>query len=43
MRQGFSATGTPDVYFNENLFRGNWPPDELHLPRVYASQFESSR
>jgi hypothetical protein len=43
MREGFSATGTPDVYFNENLFRGNWPPDELHLPRVYASQFESSR
>jgi hypothetical protein len=43
MRAGYNSTGTPDVYFNEALFRGNWPPDDMHLARVYATQMNSGR
>jgi hypothetical protein len=33
--------GTPDVYFDERLIKGNWPPPELNLPRTAISFWQS--
>ena len=41
MKAGFEATGTPDVYFNEAILRGNWPPPDMNLARVYISFVEA--
>lgn len=41
MRQGFEATGTPDVWFNHGLQTGDWPPPEMQIPRVYVSQMDT--
>lgn len=40
-KAGFTATGTPDIHFNEGLILGDWPPPEMKIPRVYASQVET--
>jgi hypothetical protein len=38
---GAGAAGTPDVFFDERLIKGQWPPKELRLPRVYVSEWET--
>lgn len=40
MKGGFSATGTPDIWFNEGLHLGDWPPPEMRIPRVYISHWD---
>ena len=40
MKSGFTATGSPDVYFNEGLVLGDWPPAEMQIPRVYVSHVD---
>lgn len=37
MRGGYSGTGSVDVWFNEDLVKGNFPDKTWKLPRVYAS------
>lgn len=37
MRGGYSGTGSPDIWFNEDLVKGNFPDASWRLPRVYAS------
>ncbi|HUF17869.1 MAG TPA: pilus assembly PilX N-terminal domain-containing protein [Thermoanaerobaculia bacterium] len=32
-----SGTGTPEVWFDERLIKGDWPPPEFNFPRVYIS------
>jgi hypothetical protein len=39
-RAGFSATGSPDIYFNEGLLLGDWPPPDMKIPRVYVSHLD---
>jgi len=34
MREGFSATGSPEIWFDESLAKGAWPPRHFRLPRV---------
>ncbi len=41
MKAGFTATGTPDIWFNEAVLLGDWPPPEFKIPRVYVSQVET--
>lgn len=36
-RDGFVATGSPDVWFNAEIYRGNFPFSVWDLPRVYVS------
>jgi hypothetical protein len=31
------ATGTAEVWFDERLIKGDWPPPEFNFPRVYIS------
>ena len=40
MKGGFQATGSPDVWFNEGLVLGDWPPATMQIPRVYVSHFD---
>lgn len=40
MRTGFESTGTPNIYFNEGLVLGDWPPPEMRIPRVYVSHLD---
>jgi hypothetical protein len=35
------ATGTPDVYFDEKLIKGEWPPGRFGFPRVYISSLQT--
>jgi hypothetical protein len=42
MKAGFHATGTPDIYFNEGLLLGDFPPPEMKIPRVYVSQVDTA-
>ncbi|MBI3448522.1 MAG: hypothetical protein HY049_06370 [Acidobacteria bacterium] len=35
------STGSPDVYFDERLIKGGWPPPEINLPRTTLSFWES--
>ncbi len=37
MRKGYAGTGSVDVWFNEGLIKGDFPPKAWKLPRVYAS------
>ena len=41
MKTGFNATGTPDIFYNEGIALGDFPPPEMKIPRVYASQVET--
>lgn len=41
MKGGFEATGTPDIYFNEAIALGDFPPAEMRIPRVYSSQVKT--
>jgi hypothetical protein len=34
MREEFSATGNPQIWFDETLVKGTWPPSQFRLPRV---------
>ena len=36
-RAGFNATGSPNIYFNAEILRGNFPFNEWNLPRVYIT------
>ncbi|HEX3583688.1 MAG TPA: pilus assembly PilX N-terminal domain-containing protein [Thermoanaerobaculia bacterium] len=36
--QGTSPKGTPDIYFDERLIKGGWPPAGVNFPRVMVSQ-----
>ncbi|MHB0969306.1 MAG: pilus assembly PilX family protein [Thermoanaerobaculia bacterium] len=31
------GTGTPEVWFDEKLVKGDWPPPSMPIPRVYIS------
>src|SRR5205823_3184190 len=31
---GNGGGGTPDIYFDERIIKGTWPPSELGLPRT---------
>lgn len=41
MKGGFTATGTPNIFFNEAIALGDWPPAEMKIPRVYASHINT--
>ena len=43
MRAGFIAGGTVDFYFDERIARGEFPPAEWGLPRVYVSQTDTGK
>lgn len=36
-----SVAGTPEIYFDERLIKGKWPPDDLDIPRVYISSMQT--
>lgn len=40
-KAGFNVTGTPNVYFNEGLVLGDFPPASMRIPRVYTSQVQT--
>ena len=40
-RQGFQATGSPSIWFNPDIMRGNFPFPEWNFPRVYVSQLDT--
>jgi hypothetical protein len=35
------SAGTPDVFFDERLVKGEWPPPEYELPRVIITSWET--
>jgi hypothetical protein len=37
MRKGYASTGSVEVWFNEALVNGNWPPPTWKLPRVFPT------
>lgn len=41
MKGGFEATGTPNIYFNEGIALGDFPPAAMRIPRVYSSQVQT--
>ncbi len=36
-----SVAGTPEIYFDERLVKGKWPPADLDIPRVYISSMQT--
>ncbi len=42
MKQGYSSTGSLDIWFNEGLLNGTWPPSSWKLPRIYPSSVETN-
>ncbi|HEX7136807.1 MAG TPA: hypothetical protein VF219_03135, partial [Vicinamibacterales bacterium] len=36
--QDTNPKGTPDIYFDERLIKGGWPPPGVNFPRVMISQ-----
>ena len=40
MKEGFAATGSPNIFYNEGLVLGDWPPAEMLIPRVYVSHVD---
>ncbi|MFN2441501.1 MAG: hypothetical protein ABR517_02335 [Thermoanaerobaculia bacterium] len=36
-----SKAGTPDVWFDERLIKGDWPPPEFNFPRVYVAALQT--
>jgi hypothetical protein len=43
IRQAFNNKGTPDVWFDEKLVKGAWPPKSFNFPRVYVSAEETDQ
>lgn len=41
IRQQFDNKGTPNVWFDEKLIKGDWPPKSFNFPRVYVSTVET--
>jgi hypothetical protein len=39
MRTEYAATGSVDVWFDEGLIKGQWPPKEFNLPRAAISSW----
>ncbi|HWS71090.1 MAG TPA: hypothetical protein VN605_03205, partial [Thermoanaerobaculia bacterium] len=37
IRKDFDNAGNPDVWFDEKLIKGDWPPKSFNFPRVYIS------
>jgi hypothetical protein len=37
IRKDFDNAGNPDVWFDEKLIKGDWPPKSFNFPRVYVS------
>ncbi len=35
------SAGTPDLYWDESIARGEWPPEDWELPRVIISRWET--
>jgi len=33
--------GTPELYFDESLIKGNWPRKGMNLPRVVVSAWQT--
>lgn len=42
IRQAFTSKGTPNVWFDEKLVKGEWPPSTMKFPRVYVSTEETT-
>jgi len=42
MRRSYDASGSLEVWFNEGLVKGDFPPVEWDLPRVYATAREQN-
>ena len=38
-----SDSGTPNVWFDEKLIKGDWPPSSFGLPRVYISSVQTDQ
>jgi hypothetical protein len=36
-----AVAGTPEIYFDERLIKGQWPPADLDIPRVYISSMQT--
>lgn len=36
-----AAAGTPEIFFDERLITGGWPPPELHLPRTIFTSWQT--
>ena len=36
-----SIAGTPEIYFDERLIKGQWPPADLDIPRVVISSMQT--
>ncbi len=36
-----SVAGTPEIYFDERLIKGQWPPVDLDIPRVIISSMQT--
>lgn len=43
IRKSFDNKGTPDVWFDEKLIKGDWPPKSFNFPRVYISAEETDQ
>ena len=39
MKTEYEATGSVDVWFDESLIKGNWPPKAFDLPRAAISNW----
>lgn len=37
------GTGTPEVWFDEKLVKGDWPPKSMPIPRVYISAHQTDQ
>jgi hypothetical protein len=35
------SAGTPEIYFDERLVSGGWPPPEIQIPRTMISAWET--
>lgn len=38
---GNGGSGTPDIYFDERIVKGTWPPPELGLPRTIITAWST--
>ena len=36
-----SSAGTPDIYFDERLVNGAWPPADMGIPRTIITAWET--
>jgi hypothetical protein len=40
--KSISGAGTPDIWFDERLIKGDWPPGYFGFPRVYITTHETN-